>query len=208
MAALVAVVVVAGCSSGSGSGSVAVEESGPSQVDQQADTPTDEPTDTPTETPTDERTGEPTDEINTTDGPLRGPTGAGDGTRPWADAPEDFDEELDPAESTASMRCNLSSDFLATLADLAEANEGEDLRLAVLALTDHVTVWQTLIGHQPDITADVQVAEDVLALWYAALDDYAEGETAQAQQRLTEARSDIERLPSAEEITDVACDGG
>lgn len=109
----------------------------------------------------------------------------------------DYPDEPEPAAGVVATLCNLDPGYLGSLRNENSSGDpvvDDDLRLAVVALGDQISYWETLRDDYPDAADDIESADKVLDLWEQAVVSSDNGESSAAQGALAEADDVISSL--------------
>jgi len=109
-----------------------------------------------------------------------------------------YTEEIEPAETLAATLCNLNSEFLRSLRSEDASGSpiaDDDLRIAILSLGDSLSLWRDLELSFPDTAEDLARADRVLELWDEALLARENGQDGDAKEFIQLAEDVIDELP-------------
>lgn len=114
---------------------------------------------------------------------------------------EEYEYPADPApaESVVSTLCNLNRDYFTSLS-ASSSGADDDLRMAVLGVSDLLGYWESLVPSYPEVADDVATVAAIQATWDEALLARDNGDEAEADAALAEADVLIETLPAATEV--------
>lgn len=114
---------------------------------------------------------------------------------------EEYEYPADPApaESVVSTLCNLNRDYFSGLR-ASSSGADDDLRMAVLGVSDMLGYWESLVPSYPEVEDDVATVAAIQATWDEALLARDNGDEAEADAALAEADVLIETLPAATEV--------
>lgn len=123
----------------------------------------------------------------------------------FVDAPEDFEEQPPPPDSDVRMLCDLNSTYVSGLADLASGDGEMSMSDIALSLNDSIQVWESLVGHYPEVRGDVEQAKRILNLWHQAMAHEEAGDAAAAEKLRDEADEAIRALSDSAFAEDAHC---
>lgn len=106
--------------------------------------------------------------------------------------------------STVGVLCNLNAEYIGGLAALTQEEDGLNTSFVALSLSDHIQVWEMLVGEYPDARDDVDRAKRILNLWHEAMVYEDEGLQAQAEDAYRRAEAEIADLSSVDAVAEEA----